>query len=444
MPKWNARRTWCALQVTPVLILALSAGFATAAPSDEVKALFERGEARQAYELGRKTPEQLGNPAFDYYFGLAAIDSGAVGDGVLALERYLLNNPGSVSARLELGRGYFLMGDNVRARQMFEEVGTLSPPADAAARIKSYLDAIRERENSYRTAVTGFAELGGGHDSNVNGGISQDSINVPIFGPVTVDPLGREIADRFWSVAAGVNLNVPLSARAAFFAGLSAENRSHADADAFDQRTYGGALGSAFKRADDQFRASLSGGRLDVDGEQYRTVKAATFEWNRSLGSSQGVGLFAQVAGIDYQGDNRVRDSRLYTVGASWRRSLEGDWRPFVSASLVGARERNNHDRDDLARNLVGARVGLGLTINAQVNAAFSASYQQSRYQEADVFFGERRRDRYASVEAAAGYAFTPNLGLRLELGYFDNRSNIELFRYDRFVAAVKLRYDFR
>lgn len=443
MAGWNARRALRA-RIVFTLNLGLFAPFATAAPADEVKALFDRGEARQAYEAGLKSPEQFGNPAFDYYFGIAAIDSGAVGDGVLALERYLLNNPGSVSARLELGRGYFLVGDNVRARQMFEEVRTLSPPADAAARIDSYLAALRERESTYRTAVNGYVELGAGHDSNVNGGIAHDSINVPIFGPVTVDPLGREIADRFWSAAAGVNLNLPISARAAFFAGVSGENRALADARAFDQRTLGGAFGAAFRRADDQYRVSLSGGLLDVDSERYRTVKAGTFEWNRALGSSRGIGLFAQAADVDYQGDNRVRDSRLYTLGASWRQSLEGAWRPFLSASVVGASERNTRDRDDLARNLLGARVGLGLTLGPRTNAALSAGVQESRYQADDAFFGARRKDRFASIEAAAGYLFTPALALRLELGYFDNRSNIELFRYDRFIAALKLRYDFR
>ena len=438
---WRAQRAPLTLLA---LILGLSAPFASAAPADDVKALFERGESRQAYELARKTPEELGKPLFDYYYGMAAIDAGRAGDGVLALERYLLNNPGSVSARLELGRGYFLIGDNARAREMFEEVRSLSPPPEAERRIEGYLAAIRDKESGYRVRASGFVELGAGHDSNVNGGIAQDTINVPLFGPVLVDPSGREIADRFWSIAAGGQVNVPVAPGVSIFGGLGAENRAHQDAKAFDQRSFGGAAGVSMKRGENQFRASVSASALDVDGDRYRGVKAGTFEWSRNFDARSGFGLFAQAADVAYKGDNRVRDSRLYAVGASWRQSFEGAWQPFVSAGLTTGHERNDQNRDDLARNLAGVRVGAGFTMGPRWNSALAVGWQESRYQEDDPFFGARRRDRNLSLEAALGFLFTPNLGLRLELSHVDNRSNIELFEYDRFLAALKLRYDFK
>lgn len=432
----------------PLALLALTLGlappFVTAAPADDVKALFERGESRQAFELGRKTPEALGQPLFDYYYGMAAIDAGRVGDGVLALERYLLNNPGSVSARLELGRGYFLMGDNQRAREMFDEVRKLAPPPEAERRIEGYLAAIREKESGYKVRASGFVELGAGHDSNVNGGISQESINIPLLGPVLVDASGREIADRFWSIAAGGQLNVPVAPGVALFGGIALENRAHREAEFFDQRSVGGAAGVSVKRGENQFRASVSASALDVDGERYRSVKAGTFEWSRNLGARTGFGLFAQAADVAYKGDNRVRDSRLYAGGASWRHSIEGRWQPFLSAVLTAGHERNEQDRDDLARNLVGVRLSAGLTMSPNWNAALAAGWQESRYQDTDPFFGVRRKDRNLSFEAAVGYLLTRSLGLRLELSYADNSSNVELFEYDRLVAALKLRYDFK
>jgi hypothetical protein len=68
------------------LVLALSAPLASwGAPADDVKALLGKGDAKAAYALAKKHPSELGKPAFDFYFGVAAIDSGHAGEGVLAL-----------------------------------------------------------------------------------------------------------------------------------------------------------------------------------------------------------------------------------------------------------------------------------------------------------------------------------------------------------------------
>ena len=50
------------------------------------------------------------------------VDSGHAGEGVLALERYLLQFPGNTAARVELARAYFVLGEYVRAREEFENV----------------------------------------------------------------------------------------------------------------------------------------------------------------------------------------------------------------------------------------------------------------------------------------------------------------------------------
>ncbi|HEX2565736.1 MAG TPA: tetratricopeptide repeat protein, partial [Burkholderiales bacterium] len=106
---------------------------AQAATADDVKALVDQGKAADAYALGRQHPEELGNPAFDFYYGVAAVDSGHAGEGVLALERYVANFPDNQAARLELGRAYFVLGDDVRAREEFDNVQKTNPPANVQA-----------------------------------------------------------------------------------------------------------------------------------------------------------------------------------------------------------------------------------------------------------------------------------------------------------------------
>src|ERR1043165_9183158 len=114
------------------LFLASLAAFAWplavfAAPADDVKALIDQGKAAEAYALGKQHPDQLGNPAFDFYYGVAAIDAGHAGEGVLALERYVANFPANHAGRLELARGYYVLGDDARAREEFDAVLKTNP-----------------------------------------------------------------------------------------------------------------------------------------------------------------------------------------------------------------------------------------------------------------------------------------------------------------------------
>jgi len=80
--------------------LGVAAAPALAAPADEVQKLLESGRSAEAYALGKSHPQALGKPEFDFYFGIAAIDTGHAGEGVLALERYIVQFPDNDRARL--------------------------------------------------------------------------------------------------------------------------------------------------------------------------------------------------------------------------------------------------------------------------------------------------------------------------------------------------------
>src|SRR5260221_10099713 len=168
--KWIAR--WCACALT------LAAAGVLAAPGDDIKVLLEQGKAAEAYAEGKKYPDQLGEPGFDFYFGIAAIDAGHAGEGVLALERYLLNFPDNISARLHVARGYYVLGDDARAREEFDALQKLNPPEDVAATIQQFLDSIRLRESRYSLTTGGYVELGIGSDSNVNAGASSSTAQI--------------------------------------------------------------------------------------------------------------------------------------------------------------------------------------------------------------------------------------------------------------------------
>ncbi|MGE5641126.1 MAG: tetratricopeptide repeat protein, partial [Clostridia bacterium] len=296
---------------------------ALAAPADDVKALMDQGKAADAYALGKQHPEELGNPAFDFYYGVSAIDAGHAGEGVLALERYVANFPDNLQARLELARGYYVLGDDARAREEFAVVQKANPPAGVQANIQRFIDAIRARESQYKTTAGFYAEAGIGYDSNVNGGLNSPNITLPIFGPVTLTT-GVKLHDNFLTFAAGGTITHPIAPGVALFGTASADAKANNQQTAFDQSNVNLAGGASFIQDKNLWRVTGSYSELAVGHDWYRQATGLAGEVNHQLDELQTVSGFVQYAKLEYQPPQDVRNADLWALGAGYRRAFIG------------------------------------------------------------------------------------------------------------------------
>lgn len=430
---------------TAFLIILLAIASAThAAPADEVKALLDQGNAAGAYALGKKHPGQLGIPVFDFHFGVAAVDSGHAGEGVLALERYVVNFPGNRQARLELARGYFVLGEDLRAREEFSDILKTNPPAAVVATIDRYLDAIRARESSYKTTAGAFVEFGLGYDSNINGGVSNANVNLPTFGLVTIGAAGVKIDRRFAQALAGVNVMAPIAPGLAVFGSLAGDYKMHEGNREFDQGNLGASGGLSYLLEKDLYRATLSYSTLDVDYRRFRDVSALSGEWLRQLDELSGLNASLQFADLAYTGTNNVRNSRLYGLSIGYRRAFVRAWSPMATLTASYSVEDNRASRDDLGRDTYGLRLGVSANPAPRWSASAGTGIQSSRYAAHDALLVSTRRDSYLNLDAALAYAVNRQLSLRSELLLTKNRSNINLYDYRRDVIALKVRYEFK
>jgi hypothetical protein len=417
-----------------------------AAPADDIKALIEKGDSKGAYELAKKYPNELGNPAFDFFFGVAAIDSGHAGEGVLALERYVVNFPDNSSARLELARGYFVMGDDQRARDEFDRVLKSNPPASVVANIERFMDALRARESAYRTTGGVYMEAGFGYDSNVNGGVSGSNINLPVFGNVVVSPLGVKTHSNFTWLAAGGDISHPLAPGLSVFANGSIDGKmnTNTDAQTFDQGDLAINAGLAYFKDKNFYRLTGSHSEVSVDYKRFRNVDSLAGEWLHQLDELQTISPFVQYSTLTYTGNNQPRDSELYATGLGYRHAFIGKWQPLLTVSANVSKEHNTEDRPDLGRDMYGGRVAIAVTPAPKWALSVGATYQNSHYDGPDALLATTRKDDYYALDAVGSYAYTRNLTLRGELLISNNESNLELYRYRRDILALKVRYDFR
>ncbi|MES2413074.1 MAG: hypothetical protein V4614_04685 [Pseudomonadota bacterium] len=447
----------------PALAAALClAGFeAVAAPADDVKALLEQGKDKEAYATGKASSDALGTPLFDFYFGVAALNAGVPGEGVLALERYLLEFPDNRSAQFQLARGYFILGEDQRAR---EEFSNLAPDATVAElnSITQFLDAIRARESSYKPTSTAYVEIGGGYDSNINSGTRSGQVaGLPAGFVIVPGQSSEQQGDFFSTVSAGVQGSYPVAPGLALYGGAMLSGRFHklGTSNVFDQALWG--LQGGVSRIDGRnlYRFGVDLARLSVSNQDYLGLSTLVGEWQHQSDQFNRFGLTLQYSDQAYRNINTyldkaktvlaasgadVRDSRLTNLTASWTRTLVHPWNPVLATSLSYGDEKNIKNRQDLSRSLVGLRSSVVVQFASKWSFGAGLSYQNSRHGGDFATGVSPRRDDFLALDLSSTYPLDRNWSVRGEYQRVDQRSTIGFFKYTRSSVAVKLRYEFK
>jgi hypothetical protein len=427
-----------------VLALAcLDALPAVAAPADELRADVDAGRSAAAYARCATLDAQA-DPGIDLWCGIAAVDMGHPGEGLLALERHVLRFPDDARGRLELARAYYYGGDNARARAEFERVARLDPPPEVVAAINRYLDAIAIREAQYLPTAFGYVEVGAGYDSNANAGVGSAAISLPLLGPVKVPPAGVAQGSAFGWLAAGAQGSYPIAPGVALFGAVNGNGTYYSDASEFNLANVAAAGGVSYQADRNWYAMSLAAGEILLDGSKYRTSTGVGLEWRRTLSPEATFSLAPQYARLDYAGNNFVWNSDFFALAAHYRQAWLANWQPVLNASAWYGDDHNREGRPDLGRNIYGISADVTVSPNPLWALNAAVSYAQSDYDGPIPLIEVTRQDRNFTAGVGAVYLISRGWSVRGEYQYIRNDSNIDLYTYSRQVVAVKLRYEYR
>ena len=433
-----------------LLMLALLPALLPAAedPLQAARALLEAGKAQAAYEQLQPLLEQrAGDPEYDYLLGIAALDAGHPTEAIFALERVLAVQPNHALARAEIGRAYLAVGEIDAGRDALEDTLQLpSVPEQARAAVQRYLDIIEGAgAETTRTRLTGYLGADVGHDSNVNAATASRDVAIPAFGGAIfrLDDLGVEQPDQFVRLLGGANLNKPLSARTRLLLGGRFDQRFNREQDVFDQGNYSADLGLNWLFGRHSFTAALQYYGFTLDRKRYRDAFGATGQWRWAVNPDRNLSAYLQYADLRYP-DQRVRDARRLVLGAAWAESFGRGHRHQGYVGLYAGGENNRNDLDHLSNRLGGLRLGWSSYLNPVWRLSINGSAERRVYRAEEPLFLRKRSDTLLEARAAIDYTGWHKWHVNPYLQWYDNRSNIVINEYDRWLVGLEVRRDFR
>jgi outer membrane protein len=450
------------LRGTALALLVLAAGTAMETRADpqaleQARALLAQGNAAGAFAVLAPLEARLAGQAdYDYLLGVAALDSGRLEDAIIAFERVLAVNPNHAGAQMDLARGYYAAGSFDLAEAAFVKLRAANPPATAQAAIERYLDAIRERRQQTRAGWTSFGELGLGYDSNITG-VPTDfgAAALQAFNLSGIDPTGNSIKRKagFAQGAVGGEYSRPLSRGWSAFVGGDLRGRVYRSESNFD--SYAGEVhaGAALNDGPNQWRtaASLMGYRQEGEAPgdpkptNDRNMGGLALDWRHAIDTRTQLGLGMQLNAVRFP-KNEIEDFDQLYLSAAWLKSFERTGLPlfYATAFVTEDRARNKFADGvtDKSKNLLGVRTYAQYSLGPKLQL-FNALGLVTR-RDKDAFARstqvEKGRDTYGEAAFGVAWQFRDGCNLRAQYAFSGNRSNIDIYDFNRHEISSVIR----
>ncbi|MDH5764982.1 MAG: surface lipoprotein assembly modifier, partial [Gammaproteobacteria bacterium] len=376
--------------------------------------------------------------------GVSAIDTGHASEGVFALERVLLFFPNDHTARMELARGYYILEEYARARQEFEVVLKSRPAKKAREIVQLFLDKIRLKEARYKTTSSGYVELSMGSDSNINSGADKDEQT--IITTLSADSLSQK--DTFTDLAGSWQITHPVAPGWLTNATITGTLRKNTDLDQFDNLTATLQAGITRLHKQSRYKAEVISQQYNLDGDSYRTLNGLNLSWHLAPTQTSSLNTTLQYAVLDYP-DIPVKNSSLNALSLTYSNSLATVLNPTFFASVNFGSEIASEDLlaalSTTERDLMGLRAGVILGLSPKTALQFSGAFQSSKYAGVHSLSSNNsiREDDHISSSLNLLWLFTRDWRLDARFSYSENRSNVEIFRYNRTQFSLNLNYAF-
>jgi hypothetical protein len=400
-------------------------------------ALSDAGKHAEAYALlSAEEDTHIGEIAYDYALGRAALHAGRPDRATIAFSRVLALDPAHAGALIDSGRAFLALGNRAQAEAAFEALLALDPPPAIRAQLLVFLAQARGAERKAGAALRGYVTVAAGSSSNVNQAPGQGPIFVPgLPGVVQLADQNVQKDDSFASLGAGVEAATPLGGRFSLIGNAEFLARANTHESEFDVGGAAGSLGLAWSGEHFLVRGQLQVMRNTLGGDTSRDVKALSLDISETTSATPGT--FGVLFGFLHLGsyrhppeDLKVFDADFASAGGGVTTRL--DEKSTMSVALVTGLDEDKGGNPSGDRKGLGGRLAWERILTPTVRLAAVASLVKSSYSEVDTIFLVKREDTRMDFEAFLRYQFAPKIEGRLGAWRSVQDSNIPIYEYRR------------
>lgn len=408
--------------------------------------LMNSGKANEAFEILSPLEDDLaGNSDYDYLFGIVALESGHAVKASLALERVLAIKPDFAGARVDLGRAYFVIGNYLRAKQEFQIVlKQPNPPPLVKTVVNKYMVMIEDRLSKKKNQLSGWMEISGGYDSNVNYATADAVIQVPVLQSATIilsdDNIEQD--DTFLKFSVNMGLLHHFTPAVRSYVGVSGSKRLLAHEKKFETEDSKFNTYLEFGENINTFRVGATAGLSTLDQAVNSQQIGGNLEWQHTINSSNLITLFSQYDTFRYP-DVQTNNFDQWVGGLSWIHALPFMRKSMFAASAYGGYAFETDNRANGDNSIYGLRIGYHIKPFPTISILAGVGEQLSDFKKENAVFQENRDDQQLDARLALNWTPIKHVSIGGMISHTHNNSNITIYDYKRNDVSAMIRYHF-
>lgn len=405
--------------------------------------------ATEQYALAWETANGLkhhyeGEPAFDYLYGLAALETGHFDYALLALKRAVSNQPEEVRPRLELARTYLALNNPASATLEFKTALELPMPAPVRHNVEQQLQALTagKQPSTSRSAWQSSASFALGYDNNVNLGVNNASINLPIFGEVTLDNSSIKQDSSFNELSAQLSYNRMQTADRAWFVNTNLTHKHYPHALAYSTKDLNLNAGQVFLDGNTRYQVGMNLQALNLREQPYSRSQAleASVNYKQDLSSSWLAAI--NWGSTDYQQTaNKNQNNQILQLNTQYQFSANelGQQIGFAVSHEIPKQHKFKY----LNRDVISLGYGLTKTWNPKQTSSIGVNAQRRVNQDLDLTYRAKRKDRRLTLQITHQIQLSPKASFFTNAGYVNNASNLDLYDSEKAFIKTGIHYQF-
>ncbi|ASP40737.1 hypothetical protein CHH28_19590 [Bacterioplanes sanyensis] len=398
-----------------------------------LRSAVEQGQYQHAYAVAQ---QQLlayeGDPAFDFYYGFSAAQTGHYQEALFVFERLISAYPDVIRYRLELARAHFYLDNLDGAEREFRRALDSQPPERVVSTVEQFLNRIERRREQNQPQWQAGVSISAGYDSNINAATDEDRIQL-LDGQLTaiLSEDQRASDSGFYQLRGHAQYLYPLSQRSGIDVRFGASRKDNGLNNDYDLNSAYADVGWRVMRGSHSFGVSGQYRQYHLGGESYQDEIGAEGEWLTAFSERW---AWTTTAGLKQQ--NNQRNSALNLLQGELEFGVNYSHQRFMQ-QLRGSIRTDIGDDDSLARDSFSASWSFQYAISRQAQWYGMALYQHQQYQnplsDKNVFAPGVTREEDLT-QFALGYSrqLLPTMSMFFQLSLVESSSNVEVYEYQR------------